>query len=133
MNRPSIRDLLPSHRCLLDHHRRRLIELMGIAIEQGIDPSSMAFVIADTRGDFGIECVSAGFEFLSLDPDGAASMVIGLGTDGLVVIVAELVPDAVEPMLTRPAGTTPILVVDQDDEPALVFVAISELTERRPC
>lgn len=106
---------------------------MGIAVEQGIEPKTMAFIVADLASAFGIGCLSAGFEFLSLDPDGNPGMVIALGVDGLVVILAEMVPDAVEPVITRPAGTSPVLVVDEEDEPRLVLIAIAELTESRPC
>src|SRR5262249_44693621 len=93
--RTRVTDLLPTHRALLDRHRARLVELMVIAVSQGLDPNEMGFIIGDTKGEFGAACRSegAGDEFLVSGTDQPA-MVVPLGLDGLWGIVVAIVPQA---------------------------------------
>jgi hypothetical protein len=104
-------------------------ELLAVAGKQGIAPTEMSFIIATVEGEFGTAVLDAGpgVEFVMTADDGTETAVVPLGVDGLVVIMHELVPEGVEHVLMRAAGTLPILVVDHRDEPAIVVMAIEEL------
>lgn len=112
----SVLVLLPSHHRLIVRHRPRVAELLRVAVTEGLDLRQLGTVVADIRGEFGEVARSAGSEFVC---DGV--VVVVLGIEGLVVIAAALVPAAVEPILARAPGRVPVLVVDVDDEPALLF------------
>jgi hypothetical protein len=131
--RPSILHLLPTHEALLDRHRARLRELMGLATGAGFAPGTMAFIVADLAGSFGRACIEegAGIEFLVVI-EGAAAMAVPIGVDGLLVILLDVVPEAVPPVISRPPATVPVLIVDADDEPALVILEVERLGAQ-PC
>lgn len=124
--RLSILDLLPSHHQLLQRHRSRVAELLNLAVGQDLDPAELGVLVADTAGMFGEVAREAGDEFVVVGDDSGVAVVL-LGIDGLVLIVASLMPEALSPIIMRPARTITVVVVDADDEPALMFVALHEL------
>lgn len=88
----------------------------------------MSFIIADLKGEFGLACIAqgAGLEFAVVSSD-AEAVVIPLDVFGLLAILRSVVPDGVEPVVSRATGTIPILVVDAEDEPAIMILGIHEL------
>lgn len=129
--RPSIVHLLPSHTILLQRHRRRLVELTAVAVRTGLNPQEMAFLIANAEGEFGRECLHAGYEFLIVGANESV-MVVPLDVPGLLVTLGAVIPEAAEPVLRRLAGTSPVVLVDGADEPAVVLIDVSELRDA-PC
>lgn len=109
------------------------MELTAVAVDSGLAPTEMAFIVADTDGGFGRSCVQegAGLEFL-VRTIAASAMVIPLGVDGLVAILASMVPDGIEPVLTRTAGLVSLLLVDANDEPAIVLLDARRLAGPSP-
>lgn len=123
-DRDSIRELLPSHRQLLERHQDRLAWMAQVA---KLDIQKLGGIIANTRGEFGDVAAEAGECFVVADPDEGDVVVLALGLQGLIDIAAAVVPEAVPHILDRLPSTMPILVVDGDDEPALVIVSLNEL------
>jgi len=116
----------PASAQLLRTHQPRLVSLAAIAIERGCSAAELAFIIAE--GLFAETCLEAecGHEFLVVDA-AATTVVIPADVAGLLVILADMISEGVEPVITRPVGTTPVLVVDGDDEPAVVFMETAGL------
>jgi hypothetical protein len=130
--RASIRDLLPTHRALLQRHRDRLVELMNIAVAAGLAAIEMSFILTDLGSHFGVACLAegAGREFVVSDRESEPVILVPLGVNGLLVILAAMLPEAVDPVLTRPPGAVPVLIVDADDEPAVALLDVSKLIAR---
>ncbi len=108
--------------------------LFLIAVALGVEPTELGFIIADLAGEFGKACLEqgAGVEFVV--PAAAArsaAIVIPLDLAGLVAIMNAVLPEAASLVTTKPADGTPFLVVDADDEPAVVFVDAP--AEEAPC
>lgn len=131
--RSSILDLLATHVALLARHKQRLIDLMAIALERDLDAADLAFVVADVAGAFGQQCIEqgAGIEFLSI-LRGQGTMVYPLDVPGLVALLQGVIPEGMEPVTSKAAGMTPVLIVDGQDEPAIVLMATTELVPT-PC
>lgn len=125
--RTSIRELLPSHVRLLEDHRGPLVFLASVAEEQGVQTADISFIVADARGEYGQSCRQAGVEFLVARDGEPDVMVILLGIDGLLGILSATIPEGVSHVEDRAHGTIPILVVDHEDEPAIIQVDAWEL------
>lgn len=125
--RASICELLPSHVHLLEEHRNRLCVLAQVAAVNELLLDQLSFIVADLRGDFGQACLAegAGLEFIVRHPP--AAMVIPLDVDGLLAIATDTVPEALGVIADREPTTVPILIVDSDDEPAVVILDANEL------
>ena len=99
---------------------------MAIGMSQGVDASDMAFIVAE--GMFAQSCVNEGcgheFEIVGST---ITTVVIPLDTAGLLEILAAVVPESVMPVITRPTTTTAVLLVDRDDEPAIVLLETAGL------
>lgn len=106
-----------------------MAELMVVVHGAGLEDAEVAFIIGDMRSEFGTACFEqgAGSEFLVSSSDGEAAMVLVLDVEGLVSILRDVVPEGLEPVVTRPTGTMPILVVDAEDEPAIVILGVGDL------
>ncbi len=122
---PGVLHLLASHRALLARHRPRLAELLDLAVASGLKETPLGAIVASSAGRFGTICLEAGPEFVVHDHDGATVSVVVMGLDGLLVIVAATLPDALPCLLARPQGTLPIVVVDEVDRPALTLAPIA--------
>lgn len=123
--RSTILELLPSHEALVREHEGRVWSLCFIALASGVEASELAFIMADLAGEFGRTCVEqgAGQEFVIGSPSTAsAAIVIPLDVTGLVTIMTAVLPEDVSLVTTRPPAGMPLLVVDADDEPAVVFL-----------
>lgn len=124
--RPSITDLLRTHKVLLLEHIPKLSQLLRDFVEEEVDPKTLGGIITDTRGMFGAVALDAADGGLAT-LEGAHVLVVVIGIDGLVTILGAIVPEALAPTLERAPGWMPILVVDRDDEPALHIVLVDEL------
>lgn len=122
---PGVLHPLASHRALLARHRPRLAELLDLAVASGLKKTPLGAIVASSAGRFGTICLEAGPEFVVHDHDGATASVVVTGLDGLLVIVAATLPEALPCLLARPRGTLPIVIVDAADRPALVLVPIA--------
>lgn len=127
LERSTIQHLLPSHRELLEHHACRIRRLLGVATLKGI--RDLGIIVADVRGEFGTSCVTpqVGLEFVVPAPDGRGAVVIPLGMTGLIVLLGAIIPEALPVALQRHAGSIVVVVVDADDEPAIVMLEPNEL------
>lgn len=123
-DRDSISKLLPSHRRLLERHRGRLAWMARTA---KLNIAQLGGIIASRRGEFGRVVAEAGEMFVVADYEQGEVVVLALGLDGLFDIAAAVLPEAVPHIVERAPSTMPILVVDGDDEPALVIVPLKEL------
>jgi len=127
---------MDSHRLLLNLEHGRIHEHLALLHQkQGIAPEEITLIVViDLRGSGRVVAVEALGEILVRHHEVEAastrsipSVSFPMDGQGGLQLLELLVPEFIEVAVQRRAGTIPVLLIDDEDEPAITFIDVPDL------